>query len=115
MRNNPNEPIRSLYLVNDLVKTIMQSTDYTRIRLVSAGVKVFGKAEGLKNESGIGAPALRVLSEGLGSILPYMSREKVVIGSFADLKICLETYYPLCSSFAEPFRTYLEQKGGLIS
>lgn len=45
VRNPIGEPTRSLYLVNDAVKAVMQNTDYTRIRLMSAGVKMFGRAE----------------------------------------------------------------------
>lgn len=111
MRNSLNEPIRSLYLVNDLVKTIIQNTDYSRIRLVSAGVKVFGKAEGQKDPTKKKDPTLRVLSEGLGSVLPYIQQDKLVVGQVSDLKLCLSTYHPLCTSFEEPFRTILEQKG----
>lgn len=111
MRNPPTEPVRTLYLVNDLVKTIIQNTDYSRIRLVTAGVKVFGKAEGQKGASGATLPTLRVLSDGLQTVLPYMQPDMLLVTDMAALRICLETYHPFVSQFSEPLRSALEQKG----
>jgi multisite-specific tRNA:(cytosine-C5)-methyltransferase len=44
-----------MYLVNDAVKAAMDATDYRKMRLVSAGVKLFGRAE-------LGVPGKRALA-----------------------------------------------------
>lgn len=124
VRNPEGTPVRSLYLVNDAVKSVMVQTDYTRIRLVSAGVKLFGRSEignmkGLtaRPESnvdgeGVGdAPAkvqFRVLSEGLLALIPYVDQERLLVGGAKQLRILLQAYYPLCASFEEPFRASIE-------
>ena len=46
VRNPIGDTVRSLYMVNDVVKSIVQHNDYARIRLMTAGTKVFGKQEG---------------------------------------------------------------------
>lgn len=45
VRNPDGSPVRGVYLVNDAVKAVMDATDYRRMRLVSAGVKLFGRSE----------------------------------------------------------------------
>lgn len=107
VRNPEGEPTRSLYLANDLVKNVIQHNNYGRIRLTFAGTKILSKQEGGK---GVDAQ-FRVLGEGLPVVLPYIDPESVVTGDLASLRTLIESYYPLCSSFGDPFRSVIEGKG----
>ena len=106
VRNPEGDAARSLYLANDIVKTIVQNNDYARLRLNSAGTKVFSKQDGGRGVE----PQFRVLGEGLPVILPYADPETIIIVDVASLRILVETYYPLCSTFAEPFRGVIEAR-----
>lgn len=107
VRNPAGDAVRSLYLVNDLVKTIIQHNDYDRLRLNAAGTKVFSK-----QEAGKGAEAqFRVLGEGLPVILPYVDPAAILTGDMESLKTLIESYYPLCTTFNEPFRGTAEAGG----
>ena len=108
--------MRSLYLVNEVVKAIIENNEYTRIRLVSAGVKVFGRSEGSKNTEGVReGHQFRALNEGLLAVLPYVREETLLEGKIAALKQLLETYYPLTAGFEEEFRTMIDSKRKIIS
>ncbi|OSD00483.1 cytosine-5--methyltransferase [Trametes coccinea BRFM310] len=114
VRNPAGDTVRSLYLVNDIVKSIIAHNDYARIRLMTAGTKVFGKQEGAEaKRAGPGAADashFRVLAEGLPVVLPYVGERAVVSADLAALKTLLEAYYPLTSGFADPFRTAISEK-----
>ena len=115
VRNPAGEPVRSLYLVNEVVKAIIENNEYTRIRLVSAGVKVFGRSEGSKNTEGVReGHQFRALNEGLLAVLPYVREETLLEGKITALKQLLETYYPLTAGFEEEFRTMIDSKRKVI-
>lgn len=120
VRNAVGTPIRSIYLVNDTVREVMQQTDYKRIRLISAGVKLLGRSE-LGNTrrqrkqatDETGTPGeekveFRVLHEGLLALLQYIDQDAVLVGGARELRVLLEAYYPLSSAFEEPFRKRIE-------
>ncbi|XP_006463888.1 hypothetical protein AGABI2DRAFT_225841 [Agaricus bisporus var. bisporus H97] len=106
VRNPEGEPSRSLYLANDLVKNIIQHNDYARLRLTFAGTKILSKQEGGK---GVDAQ-FRILGEGLPVVLPYLDPSSVISGDLASLKTMIKSYYPLCSSFEDPFKSTIENK-----
>lgn len=83
------------------------NNDYNRIRLVSAGTKVFSRQESGKNVD----PQFRVLGEGLPVILPFVDPLSIFTGDIAVLKTLLGSYYPLCSDFEEPFRSHITAQG----
>jgi multisite-specific tRNA:(cytosine-C5)-methyltransferase len=107
----------------------MQNTEPARIRLISAGVKVFGKSDlsrkgsdggdsdvevegkltqyASKQRDGHGIQ-FRITNEGLHSVLPYFNRERLLKGDAASLRMFLQKYYPLCVDFEEPFRSVME-------
>lgn len=106
MRNPAGDPVRSLYLTNDLVKAVVQRNDYMRLRLTAAGTKVF-----TKQEAGGGAGAqFRVLGEGLPAVLPYVDARTLMTADRGALRTLLEAYYPLCAAFREPFRGAIEAR-----
>lgn len=104
VRNPDGEAVRSLYLTNDVVKSIVQYNDYNRLRLTACGTKVFAKQEAGKGT----AAQFRILGEGLPVVLPFMKPEAVINAPVPALKTLVESYYPLCAAFTEPFRDALE-------
>src|SRR6266545_3350936 len=104
VRNPEGEAARGLYISNDIIKTIIQHNSYERIRLTSAGTKVFAKQEGGKS----GEAQYRFLGESLPVILPYIESKAVIEGDMACLRILLESNYPLCERFPDTFRAKIE-------
>jgi len=107
VRNPEGDAVRSLYLANDIVKAVIQNNNYEKIRLTTAGTKVFSK-----QEAGKGLDVqFRVLGEGLPVILPYLDPSSIITADIATLRVLVESYYPLCSNFAEPFRGVIQGLG----
>ncbi|KAL4073670.1 S-adenosyl-L-methionine-dependent methyltransferase [Scleroderma citrinum] len=106
VRNPTGEPVRSFYLTNALVKSVVQANDHTRMRLMASGTKVITKQEAAR---GMDAQ-YRVLGEGLPVVLPYIKPETILHADFGALKVLLQNYYPLCVSFVEPFRSEMEER-----
>ena len=76
------------------------------MRLMTSGTKVI-----TKQEAGRGLEAqFRVLGEGLPVVLPYIDPSVILDTEFATLRTLLMTYYPLCTSFSEPFRSAIESR-----
>ncbi|KDQ22272.1 hypothetical protein PLEOSDRAFT_1059847 [Pleurotus ostreatus PC15] len=106
VRNPGGDAVRSLYLTNDIVKTIILNNDYTRIRLTTAGTKVLAKQEAGRD----GDAQFRVLGEGLPVVLPYIDPSTIMESGVGTLRILLKAYHPTCASFEEPFRSQIESK-----
>ncbi|KAJ7255177.1 cytosine-5--methyltransferase [Mycena rebaudengoi] len=100
VRNPAGDAVRSLYITNAIVKTIIEHNDYNRIRLTFAGTKVMAK-----QEAGRGAEAqFRVLGEALPLVLPYTDPATIITADLAVLRLLVEGHYPLCSVFPDPFK-----------
>lgn len=111
-----NVPMRSMYLCNDIVKRVIVANDYTKIRLVAAGTKAFTRQDtGDPTSSDDNQPVMRqqfrILDDAVPVVLPFIPSTAVLPGRLCDLKLLLETYYPLTMCFDEPFRTLLDHKG----
>ncbi|PFH50485.1 hypothetical protein AMATHDRAFT_144951 [Amanita thiersii Skay4041] len=104
VRNPEGEAARSLYLVNDISKEIIQHNDFRKIRLTSAGTKVMAKQEGGKGTDA----QFRVLGEGLPVILPFIHASTIITIDLTSLRTLIESYYPLVSTFDEPYRKQFE-------
>lgn len=78
---------------------------YDRLRLLSAGTKVFVK------QGADGAPGaqFRVLADGLPVVMPYVKPETVLNGDLSALRTLMEGYYPLCTAFMQTFRKQIEE------
>lgn len=99
-----------------MVKCLIEANNYTKIRLVSAGTKVFTRQEGGENKQSLdtGSTArqqFRILADAVSTLLPYFSRNTIGSGRKDDLKRLLESYHPLLSDFGESFRSQLVAKG----
>jgi len=110
VRNPEGDAARSLYMTNDIVKSIVQHNDYTRIRLMTCGTKVLAKQEGSVSKREGSEPQFRILGEGLPVMLPYIEPECIIDADLAALKILMEGYYPVISGFGEPFRSVIEAR-----
>jgi len=118
VRNPSGEPARSLYLTNDLVRAVFSANDYRRIRIISAGTKIFMRQEGgfgrsdeAATEDGVEkVPRFRLLSEGMQVVLPYVKPDSIVDADVPTLRLMLEAYYPLLSAFGDTFRRKLGDK-----
>jgi len=104
VRNPEGDVVRSMYLTNDIIKSVIQNNDFTKIRLTAAGTKVFTKQEGGKGSEA----QYRVLGEGLPVVLPYVDPANILQANMSALKTFVESHYPLTTSFEEPFKTILE-------
>ena len=111
IRNPTGETVRSMYMTNDIVRQIVEHNDYTRMRLMTCGTKVMGKQEGAASKREGAESQFRILSEGLPVMLPYVQPESILSADLATLKVLIESYYPVCSHFQEPFRSAVEPKG----
>ncbi|PBK71008.1 S-adenosyl-L-methionine-dependent methyltransferase [Armillaria solidipes] len=106
VRNPEGDAVRSMYLTNDIVKQVVLHNEYGRIRLNAAGTRVLAK-----QEAGKGVDAqFRILGEGLPVVLPFTDPATILSGDLETLKILVQSYYPLCSSFSEPFKSVIEEK-----
>lgn len=105
VRNPSGEAARSMYLTNDLVRKIIENNDYMKLRLVTAGTKIFGRQEGRSMGS-----SFRVLGDGIPVVMPYIADEHIVTADIEVLRILMEGYYPLLSAFNQEFRKTLETK-----
>ena len=97
-------------MTNDIVKSIVENNDYTRLRLMTCGTKVMGKQEGAAAKREGAELQFRVLGEGLPVLLPFIDADSIVTADLPTLKILMETYYPLVTGFPEPFRSMIEAK-----
>jgi len=114
VRNPAGEPARSLYLTNDLVRAVLSANDYKRIRIMTAGTKIFTRQEGGfgkrdavaidEERDAVRIPRFRLLSEGLPAVLPYIKPESIFDTDIPTLRRLLEAYYPLLSAFDEAFQ-----------
>jgi multisite-specific tRNA:(cytosine-C5)-methyltransferase len=105
VRNPSGEAARSMYITNDLVRKVIENNDYTKVRLVTAGTKIFGRQEGK-----IAGSSFRVLGDGIPVVMPYIADEHIVTADIEVLRVLMEGYYPLLSAFDQEFRKTLETK-----
>ncbi|GAA5881341.1 hypothetical protein JCM1840_006765 [Sporobolomyces johnsonii] len=76
VRNTAGAALRSIYLTSALTKSILLSNAYTRMRLISCGVKLFTRQDSSKD--GTYACKWRINSEGLEVIRPYLGEKRIV-------------------------------------
>ncbi|KAH7882343.1 S-adenosyl-L-methionine-dependent methyltransferase [Phlebopus sp. FC_14] len=107
VRNPEGEAVRSFYITNDLVKSVILANDYTRMRLMTSGTKVITRQDAARGMEA----QFRILGEGLPVVLPYVNPETIMDTDLSTLKTLLQTYYPLCTSFPEPFKSAIEARG----
>ena len=73
------------------------------MRLMTAGTKAITKQDARRQ--------FRILGKGLPVVLPNLDPERIMTPSVGVLRVVLQTYYSLCASFGEPFRSAIEARG----
>jgi len=137
VRNADPTVLRSVYLSNGLVKAVITSNEPSRLRIISAGIKIATKQEGsqravakLKSkqahaaaDGGKAGPAetwdedlellqkYRILNDAVGLVLPYMKEEDIIHGDLNVLMVFVQRTYPLAKEFADPYREAFEKCG----
>ena len=94
--------IRAIYLTNPTLRQVVQNNDYTRLRLLTAGTKLFVK----QGDEG----RYRVLNEGLPAVMPYVKPETVLEADLASLRVLMRDYYPLCATLPRGFREKIQEE-----
>ncbi|GAA6012735.1 hypothetical protein JCM10207_005344 [Rhodosporidiobolus poonsookiae] len=76
VRNSSGLPMRSIYLTSDLTRSLLLSNAYTRMRLISCGVKLFNRQDNTKD--GTYRCKWRLNSEGLHVARPWLGDRRIV-------------------------------------
>lgn len=82
-------------------QAILQNNDYTRMRIISAGVKSFVRQD--SGNRGDISCKWRIPGDGILEVVPRIPESKIVHADLADLKVFLSEMYPpvSCSSTFE--------------
>ncbi|KAI9287495.1 S-adenosyl-L-methionine-dependent methyltransferase [Umbelopsis sp. AD052] len=94
---------RTIYFVSESVKTILSQPAAKRLRLVNTGVKVFVR-QGSPMDGGC---PLRISSDGLSLISPYVSEKRCFDLSTDELRAVVTKAFPLIEEFDEQSRERL--------
>lgn len=100
VRNASGAPLRSIYFTSALVRSLLLSNTYSRMRLISCGVKVFSRQESSTKDP-IYRCKWRVLSEGLEILRPFMGPRRIIQGSIGTLKLLMGTLNILMADLDE--------------
>ncbi|KAG0663245.1 hypothetical protein C6P46_002835 [Rhodotorula mucilaginosa] len=90
VRNATGVPLRSIYLTSHLTRGLLLSNAYTRMRLISCGVKLFTRQESSKEQASIYRCKWRLNSEGLEVVKPFLGEKRIVTVNEATLRQCME-------------------------
>lgn len=109
VRNATGEANRIIYLGNPILKDVILSNDYTRIRLLSAGIRILVKQDTAGKNKDI-ACKWRIPSTGIDSLLPYMDKAQIIDATLADLKTFLIDQYPFSNKFTSEFGKVVQER-----
>ncbi|BGP43083.1 tRNA (cytosine-5-)-methyltransferase ncl1 [Rhodotorula kratochvilovae] len=82
VRNATGQPLRSIYLTSPLTRKLLLSNAYTRMRLISCGVKLFTR----QDSSQTYACKWRLNAEGLEVVRPFLGEKRIVAVSPETLR-----------------------------
>ncbi|KDE06502.1 hypothetical protein MVLG_03154 [Microbotryum lychnidis-dioicae p1A1 Lamole] len=84
VRNAAGAPLRSIYFTSSSTRALLLSNSFTRMRLISCGVKIFTRQDSTRD--GTYACKWRVNSEGLEVLRPHMGTKRIVTASVETLR-----------------------------
>ncbi|KAL8280323.1 hypothetical protein RQP46_007240 [Phenoliferia psychrophenolica] len=87
VRNSSGVPLRTIYFTSPIVRSLLLSNSYKRMRLTSCGVKVFVRQESSKDSQF--RCKWRVMNEGLDILRPFMGPKRIVSCTVETLKLCM--------------------------
>ena len=102
--------MRAIYLSNSLVKSVLTANEPSRLRFISAGIKIISKQDAGQSGKAQANQKFRVLNDGVSSVLPYLREEDILKADLTALRMFLQQAYPVVRGFAEPFKSALESK-----
>lgn len=125
--------MRTFYLANSLIKDVILHNPYTKIRLLSAGLKVFSRHDLGPQESSttvatepetskgtlhfvrLSVPshrksAFRFVNDGILTMQDFVVSEAKLLISLSDLKKMVAEYFPLIQDFEEPLPSVVGSK-----
>lgn len=79
----------------DAPQAIIENNDYSRLRIISAGVKAFVRQDS-QNRTEIGCK-WRIPGEGVAEVLPHVGDGVVKVATIEDLRVLVEHAYPSVS------------------
>lgn len=89
VRNASGQPLRTIYFTSPIVRTLLLSNSYKRMRLTSCGVKVFSRQDSSKD--GQFRCKWRIMSEGLEIMRPFMGERRIIKCGMETLKQLMGT------------------------
>ncbi|CAG8485723.1 12913_t:CDS:10 [Acaulospora morrowiae] len=102
-----NEKNKTIYLVSEAVKRVLEASDSKRLKIINTGIRAFTRQEA--NEA-IKCD-FRFNAEGLSTIHPFISDKRVVEFELEDLRILLSEPTPLIERFCERIKEKLKNLG----
>lgn len=100
VRNADGNPLRSIYLSSDMVRTILDNNDYARLRLISCGVKILVRQDPGKTDTY--KCRWRVTQDGLPVLKNYMGPGRKMQGTLKSLRRLCSELYPTLDGFEDP-------------
>ena len=97
------EKNKTIYFVSEAVKSILQSEEIHRLKVVNTGVRTFIRQD-TKTPTDC---SFRVNSEGIGMMRQFFSSARVLSVQLPELTILLQNPYPKTSQFAEALQETL--------
>lgn len=99
VRNADGNPLRSVYLSSDMVRTILEHNDYTRLRLISCGVKILIRQDPGKTDTY--RCRWRITQDGLPVLKDYMGPARKMTGDLKALRRLCTDLYPTMEAFED--------------
>lgn len=107
VRNAQGAPLRSVYFTTALSRTLLDANSYTRMRLISCGIKLFTRQDSSKD--GTYRCKWRVNSEGLDVLRPFMGQKRLATANVKTLRTLMSSLtVPLVDLEEGEFRSQME-------
>ncbi|ODN90270.1 multisite-specific tRNA:(cytosine-C5)-methyltransferase [Cryptococcus wingfieldii CBS 7118] len=108
VRNEYGTPHRTMYLTNEIVKQILLNNDYTRLRIISAGVKSFTRQDSKESKNTDISCKWRPPVDGVLELLPHLGDGILVRATLDELRNLLVDHYPAIDRFRPEWKAEIE-------
>lgn len=108
VRNAQGAPLRSIYFTSNLARSLLLANTYSRMRLISCGVKLFTRQDSSKD--GTYRCKWRVNSEGLEVLRPFLGPRRIVKANVKTLRTLMTNVTtPIAELEEAEFKTRIEE------
>lgn len=108
VRNAQGAPLRSIYFTSDLARSLLLANTYSRMRLISCGVKLFTRQDSSKD--GTYRCKWRVNSEGLEVLRPFLGKKRLVHANVKTLRTLMSNVTtPIADLEEAEFKARIEE------